>query len=547
MTPHRQALSALALFVGGALLASAHAQAEVRVFWKFNSPDVTGSALMRGQEGKVVVTTGEASVASVTASVRSDAGDEDLVLTEPDAWLHGAAALSALPVKDAALTLTLYDEGSASLMTFSGTLATDGTVTLAEGESTGTCEVVSKLGCTVPVELDVEVLAAEVYPTGKGYLLTLDLAGADTYNVAYATVEVSGGDKAEVAWDAIGSVWEAESALVHSGVIDVKAKTLDARGDTVENVKAELAEAWLDDGGGVNALSAGSGTSVAVSRWGGAYDDGKEPGTWSGSREMLTVVSDGWTTRSYPTHAELELAGGGTVTLPANSYQRVSIGGGDLSSKDTARFLTDPGSSLSITGGGFELYGASPADLSSPICSEGTCVVLVEGEKGPELAFTAYGETPSHVVDPTPLFSIWAEVAGKKVASDTIGVTYEDAVTAVFAGELAIDGDPIGGDASGIVSLLGAADRKGRQDALTKGTFYGSFTRDSDGDLGLGGYGADEWATSDTSASVLIGDPVECGGAGCDGDWGPPVLAFGLGGKVTKIVVSSGGLDYNVF
>jgi hypothetical protein len=40
---------------------------------------------------------------------------------------------------------------------------------------------------------------------------------------------------------------------------------------------------------------------------------------------------------------------------------------------------------------------------------------------------------------------------------------------------------------------------------------------------------------------------VKCGGNGCDGDWAPPVVAFGVGGKVTKIVVSSGGLAYNGF
>lgn len=154
-------------------------------------------------------------------------------------------------------------------MRFSGTLTADGVVTLDEGEPTGPCEIVSKLGCTVLAEYDVEVLSAEVYASGKGYLLTIDLAGADTYEVAYATVEVAGGEKAEVDWDSVGSVWEAETTLDHTGVIRVKAAARDTRGSTVENVNAELAEPWHDGGEGVSALSAGAGTSVAVHPWDG--------------------------------------------------------------------------------------------------------------------------------------------------------------------------------------------------------------------------------------------------------------------------------------
>lgn len=48
----------------------------------------------------------------------------------------------------------------------------------------------------------------------------------------------------------------------------------------------------------------------------------------------------------------------------------------------------------------------------------------------------------------------------------------------------------------------------------------------SDPDLGLGGYGTDEWATSDASDGMLLGDPVECGGEGCGGDWAPPVIVY---------------------
>lgn len=528
MTLHRHALSVLVLFVGGGLLApvvSPAAGADV-ILKKFVKEVGEKNDVVTVRPSVVVDDDQNNVVAAVELSVRSDAGNEDLELTETDAWLHGAATLSALPVKDAALSLTLYDKGSASLMSFSGTLATDGTVTLTEVDSRGSCEVWTRLGCEAQVAYDVEILAAEVYRSGKSYTLTLDLAGADTYEVAYATLEVSGGEKAEVDWDAVGSVWTGESTLEHSGEIDVRAKVLDAGGDTIDNVKAELGEPWGDDGGGVNVLWAGSGTSVAVHRVGREIswraNDEVLHGRWDDP--YLTVVSDGWTTTEYPTHAELELAGGDTVSVPANSYQRV--GSGNLSLHESARFLTDPSSSVSITGGNFKLSGASPSDLSSPVCSEGTCVVLVEGEKGYEIAFTAYGYTPSDVLTPCTTYQFSVELSGLKVASETIDVTYDDAVTAVFTSELDIDGDPMGADASGSVRLLGTPGKKGKQATLSKGTFYGSFSRDSDGDLGLGGYGTDDGATSDSSAGVLLGDPVECGGAGCDGDWAPPVVAY---------------------
>ncbi len=548
MTLHRHALSALVLFVGGALLTPGEAEAGM-VLTK--SKESGGFKTFEYKRLASASGADDSAIDSVTATVSSDAGKEDLVFTESDAWLHGSAALSALPAKDAALTLTLYDKGSASLITFSGTLATDGAVTLAADETTSGCEVRTKLGCTVVEAYDVEILAAEVFASGKGYLLTLDLAGADTYEVAYATVAVSGGDKVEVDWAAVGSVWEAESTLEHTGPIDVKAKARDANGDVVENVSTELAEPWQDDGEGVNALSAGSGTSVAVHRVGPLLckDGACVPA------DYMTGVSDGWTTTSYPTHAELEV-GGETVTAaailmrmrkrPELLYQAWD----ETYSEYITGLVDNPGSTLTISSGSFLVEGLSAADLSSPVCSSGTCVVLVEAEKGYELSFTTYGENAAKLPDKQALSVVFYDKSGTKVESGTLSVEFDTDVTAVFAVALEIDGDPVGSDASGSLSLLGAADTKGKQDTLSKGSFYAGFSRDSDGDLGLGGYGADEWATSETSASAVLGDPVECSGDGCDGDWAPPVIVYsvsGTGGKVTKIVVSSGGLGYDAF
>ena len=538
MTLHRHAISALVLFVGGAVLAPVVSPAEGAFIRRGDLKSVANS--YRVTYSVIVDNDPNSEVASVELRVSSDGGNEALALTESDAWLHGSAALSALPAKDAALTLTLYDKGNASLMTFSGTLTTDGAVTLEAKSAETYCD---KLGCTSIEPGDVEVLSAEVYPSGKGYALTLDLTGADTYEVAYATLEVSGGDKAEVDWDSVGSVWTAESTLEHSGVIDVRAKVLDAEGNAVENVKAELAEPWLDGGEGVNALSAGAGTSVAILS-GETRKDQSGVTALDGNPFLLTVVSDGWTTTAYPTHAELELAGGETVTVPANSYQRKEDRArrefyeGLISEVQFPKF----DATITVTGGDFVAADYSILDLRTPVCSSGICVVLVEAEKGYDLSFTAYGTNPAKLPEKQDFSLVLYDAKGTKVASETRSVEFHAEVAAVFASGLDMEGDPMGGDASGSVSLLGAADTKGKQATLSKGTFYGSFSRDAEGDLGLGGYGTDDWATSETSADVLLGDPVEA-----SDDEGPPVVLFNVGGKITKLVINSGGLGYDAF
>ena len=527
MTLHRSAFSTLVLLAAtGALAPSALA-------WDIQ-PGIRGTMIKdAGHESVsrlVATVAGGTATTAVTATVESEAGKESLVLTESDAWLHGSAALSALPVKDTTLTLTLYDKASAALMDFTGTLGADGSVTLGEGESAALCEVKSKAGCEVTVTPDVELLAAELDPSGKGYTLTLDLAGADTYEVAYATVATSSGEKAEVGWEAVGSVWEAESTLDHTGEIEVKAKGLDREGETVLNVKMQLAEPWADDGAGANALSAGEGTSVALHRWGGEYGGGKEPGMWSSSSPILSVVSTGWSTSEYPTHAELEMAGGSTVTVAANSYQRSgprNYFDGLLSELQFPKLdgsASDP--TISISSGGFVLENARISDLASPVCSAGTCVVLLENEKGYYLSATTYGVQPGKLADKQEFTVSLHDAKGTRLGSDTIFIAFDSLMTAGFCVGADLDGDPIGGDASGSVRLLGAADKKGKQSTLSKGDFHGSFAVDSDGDLVLGGYGTDDAATAESSASVLLGDPVECGGAGCDGDWAPPAVEY---------------------
>lgn len=540
MSPTRPLSPALALLLAGGLLLPARAEA-LNIFVAKLDFQTTSEDL---QTFQVTLDGGEQGATAVEVRVSSDGGSEDLELTESNAWLHGSVTLAALPAKDTTLTLTLLDEVSASWMTFSGTLTAEGVVTFDAGKASGGCVSDSKAGCTAE-EPDVEVLASALYPSGKGYVLSLDLAGADTYAVAYAVVAVTGGEKAEVGFDAVGSVWTAEATLAHTGVIDVKAKARDEAGRTLANVHAELEEPWADDGAGVVVLSAGKGTGLAISRWDDDYK-GTTPWSWTGSREMVTVVSDGWTTTSYPTHAEVELGGSATATIPANSYHRHGISGGNLQITDNARFsITD--SSISISGGNLNFKPQSPTDLGSSQCSSGYCVAIVEAEKGYELSVSTYGTTPAKLPAKQDFDLVLYDKSGAKVASERAAVTFDPAVTAVFVSAVDVSGDPIGADASGSVRLLAPSTKKGKsgvQDVLTSGSFFGSLSRDQDGDLGLGGYGTDEAATAESTASIDLGEPVLCGGAGCDGDWTPPVVLFGRGGKVTKIVVSSGGLDY---
>lgn len=111
--------------------------------------------------------------------MKSDSGSEDITLAETDAWLHGSARIGALPKKQATLTLTLYDKGSAPLASFTGTLGTDGAVSLEADDTKAT--------------RDLEVLAVEVFEASGSHELAVDLAGADTDLVAYATVTVNDG------------------------------------------------------------------------------------------------------------------------------------------------------------------------------------------------------------------------------------------------------------------------------------------------------------------------------------------------------------------
>jgi hypothetical protein len=165
---------------------------------------------------------------------------------------------------------------------------------------------------------------------------------------------------------------------------------------------------------------------------------------------------------------------------------------------------------LTITGGNVVIHDQSVLSMrASPICNSGGCFTLVEDEEIDgqyALAVTTYASDATKLADELELSLVLTDEFGEKLASDAFLVEFGDEITAVFANELSLVGDPVGLDLAGSVKLLGAKNRKGKQDTLAKGKFYGALSRDGDGDLALGGADKDEVVSN--GGIVEAGDPV---------------------------------------
>lgn len=453
------------------------------------------------------------SAATAVASVKSDSGSEDITLAETDAWLHGSAGIGALPKKQATLALTLYDKGSAPLASFTGTLGTDGAVSLEADDTKAT--------------RDLEVLAGEVFGASGSQELAVDLAGADTDLVAYATVTVNDGStttKAEVGWDDLGAVWTGDVTLAHEGIVDVKVKSYDSKGTALESSKAALGNPWRDDGVGTITLGVDEDPLTRLGLLGHRIDVLPSGAvSWVASR--LAITSEGWSASTVPVSASLELTGGGTITLTAPTYLRLrkrpellyqawetavsdyisDILSNPLSPTEVSQYnpLSGLDGRLKITGGSVVFVDHSLASLGeSPICASGACFMVVDDGAGAyELAVSLYGSDASKLADELELTVTLTDEDGNTVLSDTDAMAFEEDITAVFAREATFGTDPLGLDLAGKLSLLGAADKKGKQATLAKGKFQGSFSRDDDGDLNLGGADKD---TVTSSGSVVV-------------------------------------------
>ncbi len=533
----RPVVAALALLVGLPVLGLADAEAGL------GSVMQASGSLVRAASEPLrvrVVTTELDGVAAVSAELASDAGDEDLTLVESNISLHGAATIAALPKADADLTVTLYDTGSAELATFSGTLGADGTVTLT-GDG---------------AKYDIELLAAEVFTAGKGYDVGVDLAGADTLAVAYATVTVTEGGavclatdekgnclkwdtsqevstRSELYWDAIGVVWEADATLAHDGLVELEVQTWDETGKKMGTTTSNLGMPWLDDGEGVNSLATDEDplTTVAVI----SLKDKEHPSDYvSKLASAFSIVSRGWAAGDdIPAEAEVELTNGGTITIPVNSYQRVprklDFYSGPGFPGSQVPILLKPGSSVSITSGSVFFEDLSLADLSEPVCSGGLCVALVEDEEnGIALSFGAYASAAEKLPEDAELDVVLRDADGAVVASDGLFITFDDEITAVFSNEVSFASDPIGLGLSGKVNLLGAPDGKGKQATLAKGTFYAELARDGDGDLALTGGDKNQVVSSGNAVVAGAAIGLDDGQGGLDA---PPVIVYGIMGN----------------
>lgn len=442
--------------------------------------------------------------AATVAQVRSDAGDEDVTLVETDAWLHGAALIKALPSADAKIALTLYDKGSLAILSLTGTLGADGSVSL-------TAE---------PTKLDLDLLAAETFATKGGYDVSVDLAGADTYTVAYAklTVTETACEKGcapvvtatEVGWDTIGAVWEGDLTVDPEGLVEVKLVDYDTKGTKLAADKAKLGLPWEDDGDG-------AGTVVSdedpLTRLGVVPD-------FSCSRisvrqvcpGRIVAVSEGWAVGDeLPTHLSLELAGGTTTNVAANSYQRPARKKylASLRSDSTVGLDWEVGH-MDLEGTETNLYGLTFSELDTPACSGSTCVVLSQDADGSyAISVTAYGPVAADLPDAETLTVTVYDADGATLATEEVDVEFDDVYAVVFAAELSLSGDPLRTDLSGKVKLLGAANKKGKQDTLAKGSFSASLARDGDGDLALVGADKDTVTPSGLvkpGAAVMLTD-----------------------------------------
>lgn len=482
-------------------------------------------------------------ILSITADLESGAGDESVDLIESDAWLHGAANISALPAKEASVTVTVYDTASAALISFSGTLASDGSVSLTSDAKPDENTCTQKSDCkeeSSTTAIDIEVLAAEVFLAAKGYDLALDLNGADACSIAYADIVITEGKtstKAEFGWDDIGSVWEAELSVEHEGLIEAKVTTYDTKGKKLESSKGKLGTAWEDGGYGINTLAS---DDDPLTRVGFASHYGTDLFSAGHQRTDMIVVSDGWTVgNTVPATAQIELTGGETLVIPVNSYQ-VAAEPSTLKVGDEASYeITVEGLTALISAEEMAVAQDNPIFQSAGGPANGIGLLVQNGGDGTySISVTTYGLDAAKLPTKADVVVTTFDKSDTKQAQFIFPVDFDQQLTAVYGIEVATSGDPIGIDLAGKISLLAAKDKKGKQKTLSKGKFYGSISRDADGDLSLAGADKDQ---IQAKGDILIGgEPIdfELTDTNGDGEIDAPPVVFYHNGKGTRAVAT---------
>lgn len=478
-------------------------------------------------------------IASVAVSLSSDGGDEELVLVESDTRLHGAAAIAAVSGKTAALAVTVYDSANAKLVSFSGTLSADGTVSLEADAAEVIC---TKKGCTTTPTADVELVSAELVPAATGYELALDFGGADTHDVAYAELRTTPCDLtaeagvclyngkavvSEVYWNELSTIWEADLTVDHDGAIDARIRSYDRAGRLVEDTRTSVGLPWDDGADGVNVIPLEDGD--AQTRMGFLY--GTE-GARVRNVRSLAVVSDGWSAGdALPTHANVELDDGSTISIPANSYQRKKKKEEDRIKKEADRQAVG-GWTVDIDGRRLTVDGTrfSTTDLTSPLCAEGTCVMLVPyDDDGWEVVATQYRWDTSFPTDDVTITLTGYDAKGVKVNAHTFPIAFDTTqISVVFSTEVSFGADAVDTAFTGRLELT---DESVGNNALAHGNFYSVLSVDSGGRVGVAGVGVDDVASANTPFAVLLqGERSSCGNDDDGFTAVPPLMAtFGNG------------------
>lgn len=505
------------------------------------------------------------------ANVAAELDGVEGPLTETDAWQHGTATLDALP-EGADLTLTAYAADGSVSGSWAGSYA-DGALLLDPVASGGCAGPRCAEGSGESTAADVELLGLHYFEelaSGEAYgrvALGLDFAGADLYDVVYATLRVTEwvetGEpvcvlasrtdgclewgyettpvttETEVDWAELGSVWESEDAgspgymEIGGASVQFVVKAYDADGNRLAKARGELAAPWDDGGEGVGALFLDEDplTTGALARacteW-NAYD-----GTCQEMSDGFVVVSDGWTLGdTLPELAEVEWENGETWgEVTPNSYQlaaSVPVAFEGDSEAEAFRVVVDGVPMVDATGFG-----------DRGMCEGGVCVALDQDEDGAWLlGVTAYAADPDDLPTSVNVELVPAYGAAYPTA-DGWDVSFDDDVAVVFAVETSFAGDPAGLDLIGKVKLLGPANKRGNRDTLAKGKIKGQLGTDGDGDLGFAAIDPDEETVS--RGDILIGgEPIgiESEVPGEDVRLAPPVIQRS-NGKGTRNVATS--------
>ncbi len=450
-------------------------------------------------------------------TVTSDAGSEQVTFAPAGAQLHGGAVVGGFPATISALTLTVYDAGNLPVASFFGRITPEGVVTIFDP--------LPCVGRGCPVPLDLDVLSVESYPDPSGrYRLSLDLGGADVltavaadFMITEARVEtvcdpVTGVcedldttlvTQSTVTWDALDELWEAPLTLAPEGQVDVFAQTrgVDATGRPVSSTATmTLGVPVSDEADGVNTLTLDGDprTQVALLRHQRAQ---VQFGT---AREEYVMGADGWSrVGQVPTSAVVRFDNvRAPVTLPVNSYQVTRT---EALSPEWSALLPDLGGGslrVIIDGGNLLLNDSSTlssSDLSN-ISVGNTSLSLRPNGAGWEIAVTGYAAALAELPVGSEIGLTLVDAGGAEVFSQVFNAPYDDMVAVYFAAELELGADPVGLGLTGTVTLLGA-----RGQALSRGTFYGRYAVDAQGELELAA-GAKKRVT--TGSVIVGGAPV---------------------------------------